>query len=383
MPSVINIPAPEAMSAGARKMRDFYAMKKNAPVYQREFGYFVLDRWKAEGHLSPNVSYEDLDGIFSYDPPGKFRMYNLGWCEAEFRPFFEDKVLEDQGDYELIQDFVGRKKKCFKGRRLGFMPEYIDHPVKDQKSWEENCLWRMDPKSPERKAGIQEAITNASAAAAEGQIICANLVGGYMYLRSLIGPVELLYMFYDDPKLIHSCMEAWLNLADAVYTEMQKEIVFDEIFLAEDICYKTGLLISPDMVREFLFPYYRQLISNIKSRQLDKSRTLYFQVDTDGFCDVAIPLYKELDINYMSPFEVAAGCDVVRTGREYPQLLISGGFDKRILAKSKDAIDREVDRIMPVMVERGGYIPTCDHGVPAEVSFENYLHFRKRMLEFA
>jgi hypothetical protein len=80
---------------------------------------------------------------------------------------------------------------------------------------------------------------------------------------------------------------------------------------------------------------------------------------------------------------VASGCDVVRTGKEYPELLILGGFDKRILAQGKDAIDREVDRIMPVMVKRGGYIPTCDHGVPEEVSFENYLHYRKRMLEFA
>jgi uroporphyrinogen decarboxylase len=137
------------------------------------------------------------------------------------------------------------------------------------------------------------------------------------------------------------------------------------------------------MVREFLFPYYRQLISNIKSRQLDKTRTLWFQVDTDGFSDPFIPLYMELRLDYLSPFEVAAGCDVVRTGKEYPQLLMHGGIDKRILAKGKDAIDREVDRIMPVMVKRGGYIPTCDHGVPEEVSFENYLHYRKRMMEFA
>ena len=77
------------------------------------------------------------------------------------------------------------------------------------------------------------------------------------------------------------------------------------------------------------------------------------------------------------------GCDVVRTGREYPELLIRGGFDKRILAKGPEAIDAEIDRIMPVMKKRGGYIPTCDHGVPEEVSFENYLHYRKRMLEYA
>ena len=33
--------------------------------------------------------------------------------------------------------------------------------------------------------------------------------------------------------------------------------------------------------------------------------------------------------------------------------------------------------------EGGIYIPTCDHGVPEEVEFEDYLHFRRRLLEFA
>ncbi|MFA7232862.1 MAG: hypothetical protein WC076_01995 [Terrimicrobiaceae bacterium] len=31
--------------------------------------------------------------------------------------------------------------------------------------------------------------------------------------------------------------------------------------------------------------------------------------------------------------------------------------------------------------ERGGYIPTCDHGVPADVTLANYLHYRRRCVE--
>jgi uroporphyrinogen decarboxylase len=374
------LPPYQAMSPGAKKMRDFYALKPDAPIYQREFGFYSLDRWKKEGHIKDG---DDLDALFGFDPPGKYSLDNLGWCEAGFYPVFEEKVLEDQGDYELVQDFAGRSVRCFKGRRSGFMPEYVDHPVKDIKTWEEKCLWRMDPKTPGRQEGIQKAIAGAKEAAAEGQVICANLVGGYMYLRSLMGPVEVMYIFYDNPELIKRCMETWFSLADAVYAQMQKEIVFDEIFIGEDICFNHGPLISIDMMKEFLFPYYRQLIANIKSRQLDKSRVLHFQVDTDGFSDSIIPHYRELGMDFLSPFEVASGGDVVRTIAEYPDLLILGGFDKRIMAKGKEAIDREVDRIMPVMKKRGGYIPTCDHGVPEEVSFENYLHYRKRMLEYA
>jgi len=137
------------------------------------------------------------------------------------------------------------------------------------------------------------------------------------------------------------------------------------------------------MMREFLFPYYQQLLSIIKARQIDKSRHLFFQADPDGWAMPVIPVSQELGMDVMSPFEVASGCDVVEIGRQYPDLVLSGGIDKRILSESRDAIDRMVDRIFPAMRERGGYIPTCDHGVPEEVPYENYLHYRKRALEFA
>ena len=88
-----------------------------------------------------------------------------------------------------------------------------------------------------------------------------------------------------------------------------------------------------------------------------------------------------LTIEDHGPFEVASGCDVVRTARDEPDLAIFGGIDKRILAGGADAIDRELERIIPPLRARGGYIPTSDHGVPAEVSYANYLHYRKRCVE--
>jgi uroporphyrinogen decarboxylase len=262
------------------------------------------------------------------------------------------------------------------------MPEYVEHPVKDMKSWEENCKWRMNPDSPERYANLEKDMQPRIKRANEGCVVQQGLVGGYMYLRSLIGPEDLLYKFYDDPELIHDCMKTWFELADKVISEHQKYLTLDEIFFAEDICYKSGSLISPDMMREFLLPYYQQLINNVKSRQTDKSRHLFVQIDTDGFAYPVIGVYKEIGMDHMSPFEVASDCDVVEVGKKYPDLRIRGGIDKRILASGKEAIDRMIDRIMPVMKKRGGYIPTCDHGVPEEVPFEDYMYYRKRMQEF-
>ncbi len=51
-----------------------------------------------------------------------------------------------------------------------------------------------------------------------------------------------------------------------------------------------------------------------------------------------------------------------------------GGFSKRILAHSQEAIEQEVVRLLP-LVEEGGYIGFCDHRVPPDVPLENYLFY--------
>ena len=368
----------DAMTPSARRLRDTYAITPGIPIFKREFGFYSLDVWAQQG-MPQDVSHPEL---FDLEPPGNYSLGQLGWCEAGLCPVFETTVLEDRGEYELVQDFAGRHVLFFRGRRDGFMPEYVDHPVKDMRSFEEKIAWRMDPKSPERRADLGERMAAAKEAAGQGLMITQNLVGGYMYLRSLLGPEELLYAFYDMPEVVHTCMRAWFELADAVIARHQEHVTLDEFYLAEDICYNGGALISPQMMKRFLLPYYQQLIANIKARQIDKMRHLYIQVDTDGFSDHVIPLYREaIGLDALSPFEVAAGCDVVRTAREYPDLAIFGGIDKRVLAQGRDAIDAMLERIIPAMRERGGYIPTCDHGVPEEVPYEDYLYYRRRVVE--
>ncbi len=367
----------EAMCLSARRLRDTYAITPGAPFVKREFGFYCQEQWEAQG-LAADADWAE---VFNYDPPDQHSLGQVGWCEAAFLPAFEVKVIEDRGEHEIEQDVAGRHVLYFKGRRNGFMPEYVDHPVKDWMTWEENVQWRLDPGSPERFSGLDARMALAKGDAARGLVVVQNVIGGYMYLRSPIGSEGLLYMFCEAPDLLHDCMKSWLTLADAVIARHQEHVTIDEVFLAEDICYNNGCLISPDMMREFLFPYYQQLLTNIRARQLDPERHIYLQIDTDGYAPATIPLYRELGMDVMSPFEVASGCDVVKIGKEYPDLVLLGGIDKRVLATSPKEIDTYLEAILPPMRERGGYIPTCDHGVPEEVSLENYLHYRKRCAE--
>jgi hypothetical protein len=368
------------MIESARKLRDTYELKADAPFYHKTFGLWMcLDTWHEQG-LPKDV---DLDEFFMFDEPGFHELGQLGWCEAAFEPVFEEKILEDRGEHEVVQDTAGRGVLYLKGKRQGYMPEYVDHPVKDMKTWQENVKWRLDPGSIERYAGLEKRMADAKAAADKGLMIQQNVIGGYMFLRSIMGPEDIMYVFYDNPELVHDCMQTWLKLSDAVLAKHQEHLAIDEIFFGEDICYNHGPLVSPDMIKEFLFPYYQQLISNAKARQAKDGRKIYIQLDTDGDCRPVIDLYREgIGMDMLDPFEVASGCDVVEIGKQYPWMIMSGGIDKRVLAEDTDTLDRYLDGILPVMRKRGGYIPTCDHGVPPEVSWQNYLHYRKRCIEY-
>jgi uroporphyrinogen-III decarboxylase len=362
----------ERMSDAARRLRDVYACRPGAPLYHAEdLGYFSLDAWREEG-MPVDIPRNEL---FNLDTGG----YHLLLARM-IDPPFEEKILEDRGDYELVQDAAGRHVLFFKGRRNGFMPQYLDHPVKDRKTWEEDLAWRLDPDSQTRYRDLPNLIATAKAAVAQGAILRVR-TGGYAFIRNMIGTLKILYAFYDMPDVIHEMMQAWVRVTDDTLARYQEHLTIDELFLGEDICYKTGSFISEDMFREFLLPYFQQIVHNVRERQLDRERPFYVHIDSDGHVEEAIPLYQEMGMNVMSPFEVAADNDVIEIARRYPELVMWGGIDKRVLATSPEEIDEMLYRLLPVMRDRGGFIPICDHGVPPEVPYENYLHYRRRCVE--
>lgn len=367
------------INQGVKSLRDTYNRKSDSRIYRTEFGdgyFFGLDRWEKQG-MPQDISFKEL---FQWDEPGKI---NLGGRVGDniLVPYIEYELVEEMENYVITRDYMGRLTKSFKKHDLIYMPEYIGHAVTSWNTWLADVKPRLNPHNPERYEGIGERIEKAKIAIKEGKMVYHEIDGGFMYLRDLLGPQDLLFTLVDEPDLIHDMMEAWFKVHDRTIALYQEHVTIDELYVKEDICYKTSSLISPDMMNEFLFPYYRKLIENTKKRQLDASRHLYLGVDSDGHIESVISLYQKEGFEIFSPFEVAAGCDVVELGRIFPDIIISGGIDKRILAGSKEEINNHLEAIIPAMRKRGGYIPTCDHGIPEDVSYENYMYYRKRCVE--
>jgi uroporphyrinogen decarboxylase len=361
-----------------KRLRATYEFRPVDHLVRKEFSIWpeAIERWKAEG--LPD-DYE-ASNLFQFDPPTQVNVgFDLGWCEPPFVPAYEDKIVRREGETDIVQDRAGRWLRVFRGRRHGFMPTYVRHSVTGWNDWEREVAPRLDPENPERYLDLDERCDRArDVAENEGRMVRQGIVGGYMYLRALMGPEQALLAFHDQPDLVRTMMERWAEVMNAGLERVQARLEIEELAIGEDICYNHGMLISPTMYREFLLPHYQDVIGKARRRQ---HRRLFFHVDTDGWAGPAIPLYREAGMDVMSPFEVAAGCDIVELGRQWPDLVMSGGIDKRALAAGPEAIEEHVRHVLPPMVERGGYIPTCNHGVPVNVSLESYMTYRRLVCE--
>jgi hypothetical protein len=69
-----------------------------------------------------------------------------------------------------------------------------------------------------------------------------------------------------------------------------------------------------------------------------------------------------------------AGNDMLEIRRKYLELRILGGFDKNVLFKSKEHIDKELEEI-PYLISKGGFIPECGHLVLPNSTWENYKYY--------
>jgi uroporphyrinogen decarboxylase len=124
------------------------------------------------------------------------------------------------------------------------------------------------------------------------------------------------------------------------------------------------------MARRFLLPSWRQWGEICKSAGVP-----IYSVDSDGFVGSLIPVWIEAGFVHNSPLEVAAGNDLPVYRETFgKQMAYGGGVDKRAMAKGGQVIRDEMARLKPA-IDAGGYIPGCDHAVPSDVSWPNFVDY--------
>lgn len=356
-----------------------------------EFGYWAgaMRRWYNEGLEAKDGIPEDLadgagvhGGAAGWRPGRPLGSDVNSICQLDdglqrmkvnnfLAPLFEEEILEDQGSWIIVRNELGMTEKRSKTRSS--LSSYIDGPVKNRDDWEKLKEERLQPtlehRLPDNWDDLLVEYKNRSFPLALG--------GGQGFFgspRFLLGELQVLTIFYDQPDLIKDIVSDLTDFWIALYDQILDLVDVDLIMIWEDICYNSGPLISPATFEEYMLPGYKKLTAFLKERGVNN-----IIVDTDGDVWKLLPLFVEGGVTGMYPFEVKAGMDVVEVRKAYPSLNIMGGFSKSALIAGKEQTDLELDQKIPWMLEQGGYIPYMDHLVPPDVSWENFYYYRTKL----
>jgi uroporphyrinogen decarboxylase len=165
-------------------------------------------------------------------------------------------------------------------------------------------------------------------------------------------------------------MEFYADFIIAVSRPVLERMPVDYFVLNEDMSMKSGPLLSPDTYRRFIFPHLRRLVEFLRGHGVR-----YVAIDTDGDPTVLVPIMLDAGIDTLWPLERASEVDPLDYRRRFGRgLRLWGGVDKRVLPRGPAAIRAHLRQMIP-LIEDGGFIPTIDHTVPPDVSWDCFRYY--------
>jgi uroporphyrinogen decarboxylase len=344
-----------------------------------EFGYWpqTIRRWLKEGlpaemETEKNAMFSGkLDRFFGFDVDEAAGI-NL---RTGMSPLLPEEIIERRAGSVVMRDAGGVVAERFlNDADDSSIPHYIRFPVETPADWARmKEHFRFD--DPVRVIPDDEIAAVRQAAGCK--MVQAGGHGFYGQLRAWMGMENLSYAFYEQPAMVHEMVEHWAELVARQIERLPPDVPLDLLSWWEDMASKNGPLAGPNLFREFLQPGYHRVMEAARRRGCVLS-----VVDCDGNPHDIVANWMEEGVNIMFPLEVAAGVDPYAWRREFGrELRLKGGIAKRPLVEGGRAIDRELERIRPLL-EQGAYIPHLDHLVPPDIPYAHYVEYleKKRRL---
>ena len=294
-------------------------------------------------------------------------------------PTFEEKVLEHKDGHYIVQDWMGaiteisdefdytyiRQAKDFVTRK------WHRFPVQEREDWDNKIRWRYDPKSADRfPVDFDERCRQLRQ---RDHVLRISVNGPFWQLREWCGMENLCMMMIEDPEFVQDMIDVWSDFVVRTLEPVLQKVDVDDVLISEDMAYKAHSMISPAMTRRFLLPTWKRWADMIK-----RNGNTIVSMDSDGFIGELIPLWIEAGIDMCEPMEVAAGNDIVAFRKQFgKRISYRGGIDKRALARGGEDMRDEVLRVVPPLLVDGGFIPGCDHSVPPDISWPNFVEYTK------
>jgi len=285
--------------------------------------------------------------------------------------------LRGSGEYRRTtrEDGTWIDEMGFTRRFSGMYGEQVYHPLRAAEDPADIRKYRFfDAYDPERIAGLKERVEYLFHET-DYAIVAAGAVGGILetcnWMRGFDQfPVDLLLNKSLAHTLLGKLNKYYIELMDAFLSVVGPYIQIVE--LADDLGGQNNLLISPELYREMILPYYREEIDFIKT----KTDAKIFH-HSCGSVAKAGDLLLDAGVDILNSLQPrAAGMDSTFLKDRYgDKLSFHGGIDiQQVLPNgSPGDVEEEVKRRMAIYAPGGGYIVCAAHCIQDDVQPENLV----------
>ncbi len=248
------------------------------------------------------------------------------------------------------------------------IPHYLDATVKTPDDWAKVKAERFDRNHPDRKVDIAAILAEHP----NDRDYPLGVWSGSMIgkVRDMLTVEGLAYSVFDYPEMVEDIVETSCVLVEDFLDQVLPHVKFDYAAGWEDICYKSGPLVSVNFFRDIVVPRYKRISQKLRAHGVD-----IWWIDCDGDVRPLIPHFLAGGVNTMFPWEVnGSGHPGESLDKWGPELRIMGGVDKMVLGRNRQEIRQWLESLAPY-VAKGGFIPFCDHRCPPNVNPDDYLYY--------
>lgn len=182
---------------------------------------------------------------------------------------------------------------------------------------------------------------------------------------------------FENPELIELLNHRLGNLVVSMFENMAQSESVRALWYSDDIAYTNGLLVSPDVLDKYFFPWLKKIGEIAASA----GKPLIYH--SDGLLYDVMDRIIECGINALHPIEPKA-MDITEVKLRYGnKLCLIGNIDIDLLARGTiEDVKKNVINNLNTIGVNGGYCVGSGNSIPEYVKVETYLSMIQTVKEF-
>jgi 5-methyltetrahydrofolate--homocysteine methyltransferase len=239
--------------------------------------------------------------------------------------------------------------------------------IKTRRDFEEKVIPPTDADIEERMQYVREykkALEKSGTKIGFCVLIAAYFQTLYEFM---IGLEDCMTLVYRDRDFIEELLEIstgyWVR-----FVKRSIEEGVDFIWPADDVAFKTGLFLPPDLMREMWLPHLKRIIEPA----VNAGKPVMFH--SDGKIDDIVPWLVDIGVGCIHPMD-PYGIDY----REYKKkfgdsVCLAGNIDVEfpLAHGTPEDVEKDVKEHMEILKPGGGYVAACSHSIVNYIPHENY-----------